>query len=320
MVRFRSTRDGLRDIRSAYLFLSALSLALFIMGGISRRLMIELDARELEHERRTLTLCADSLDRFLSAESETDRLGEALRFGNSAAALDCTDDTRNALLALAEELEEDAKSAGVQSTDSFEGVRLIMYSEDMLRNLSDGFYMLASMEYDSAEAARKTVSETLMRPEYRLTFIMTELPLSPPDEQPVTDALERQKKFAAGKARELAAKIFGASASVMKLKETDECFRMNGANYSAMFSKTDGHLMRLVYIRLGQVEGVSAQDAVDLIALKKSEIPERSISSEACGYVSEEIVLPGRLIRAVYDSGGRLCALGEETFPESGDE
>lgn len=321
LVRFRSTRDGLRDIRSAYLFLSALSLALFIMGGISRKLTIELDAQELYSERKTLIACADSLDRFLSAEDTADRFGEALRFGNSVAALDCNEETRNALLALAKELAEDAKSGSVQSNVSFEGtMRFMAYSEDMLKNLSDCFYLLASTEYGSAEDARKNVSETLMRPEYRLTFILTEQSLPPSSEQPASDVLERQKRFAAGKARELAAKIFGTSASVMKLEETEDCFRMDGANYSALFSKNDGHLLRLVYIRLGSVDGVRGQDAIDLIALKKSEMPERSIALMACGYISEDIILPGRQIRAVYDSGGRLCAFGEETISERENE
>lgn len=67
---FRSAKEGLRDPRTAYTFLVVVSIALFIMGGVSRRLTKNLDAERLASERRALTLCADSLDGYLTAEDD----------------------------------------------------------------------------------------------------------------------------------------------------------------------------------------------------------------------------------------------------------
>ncbi|MFQ9149872.1 MAG: hypothetical protein ACLR5G_17155 [Eubacteriales bacterium] len=77
---FRSAKEGLRDPRTAYTFLVVVSIALFIMGGVSRRLTKNLDAERLASERRALTLCADSLDGYLTAEDDNGRLAGALRF------------------------------------------------------------------------------------------------------------------------------------------------------------------------------------------------------------------------------------------------
>lgn len=291
---FRSAKEGLRDPRTAYTFLVVVSIALFIMGGVSRRLTKNLDAERLASERRALTLCADSLDGYLTAEDDNGRLAGALRFGDAAASLDCADRVKTALTALSHELDEaDAEN---------------------LRRLSALFRRLAATEYADADAAREGVSGSLLGSGYGLDdHIKSEPADNPPYTPPTDDVSKRRENLAAKRAEELASALFGSPARLMRFNRTGEGFVISGGNYRAVFSTWDGHLTSFFCARAGSSGGHPSPDIRILMGYDISRGILRQVTGQTGGYTAVRVMVGGRTARAVYDAAGRLCAFREES-------
>lgn len=291
---FRSAKEGLRDPRTAYTFLVVVSIALFIMGGVSRRLTKDLDAERLASERRALTLCADSLDGYLTAEDDNGRLAGALRFGDAAALLDCTDRVKTALAALSRELDE----AG----------------DENLRRLSALFRKLAAIEYADADAAREDVSGTLLGSGYGLDDYIKSEPMDDTTYTPPTDDVsKRRENLAAKRAKELASALFGSPAKLMRLIRTGEGFIISGGNYRAVFSTWDGRLTSFFCARTGGSDGQPSPDIRILMGYDTSRGMLRQVTSGTGGYTAVRVMVGGRTATAVYDAAGRLCAFREES-------
>lgn len=291
---FRSTKDGLRDPRTAYTFLIVISVALFIMGGVSRRLTYDLDRERLTSGRRALTLCADSLDEYLTAEDDKGRLTGALRFSNAAASLDCTDRVKTALSALSDRLD------GADAGD--------------LRRLSVLFRRLAATEYTDAAAAREDVSATLLSPGCVLAGYLTAEPVDDIQyTEPTDDVSKRRENLAEKRAEELAAALFGAPARLMRLSRTGEGFVVSGGNYRAVFSAWDGHLTGFFCARSGGGDGQPSPDIRILMGYDTTRGMLKQVTSRTGGYTAVRVMVGGRTARAVYDASGRLCAFAEES-------
>lgn len=293
MRKFRSASANLMDVRLAYTYLIAIALAFSIMGLIASRLEARLGETELASWRDTLTECADSLRSYLDSDKPEHRLASALRFENAAAALICDDSARSALLDFADEL----KNGGAHSPED-------------IRALSDTFSLLAQVEYENGETARRQISEALLR----ITGADAETVYEAPPEA----ADDRFLQFAYESAEASAGKLLGSTADMLTLQYSPAGLVMSSGNLRAVFSPIDGRALSLLHIRLGLVPDVyfSKDELAAYAARLASEVTGKKIESESitelCGFTAVGFDADEDRLTVILDSHGRLCAF--DTF------
>ena len=294
MRSFRRNFENLRDMRITYTFIISFALICAMLAVLASRLDDNLKRSELENYYESLSLCADALEAWSTADGAGERYAASLRFENAAAALP-----------------SEVKLEPILSLADY--MRMGESAESRVRAFADTFALLSSIEYTDADEARRIISETLGSVSDKIfagaAAVPNEAVTIPPPE-----VLSYTKRVAEGTVK----KIFGGnSVGLEPLLSEDGSWVSQTENMRMTFSGADGSLEAFVFIRVGNASGsaVSEEEAISS-ALEFYKSTRRGSggakvveSTQACGFAVCDIVDGEEYWRATVDGFGRVWSL-----------
>ncbi len=294
MRSFRKNSENLRDTRIAYTFLLSLTLLCVILGTVATRLGDDLKKRELRDYYEALTLCADALDAWCTAEGAQARYEASVRF--EAAAVGLPSEARlGEILSLADYMRMGASSEG------------------RVRAFADTFALLSSIDYTSEAEARRIISETLGGVSEKVLGVSASN-AEAAAQIPPPEVLAYTKRVAEGTLKTL----FGGNAVGLELSSGEGgAWITETQNMRMSFSGADGSLDGFVYIRVGNAPSEILNEAERLsAALEFYRLTRRAFggasvdcAGEVCGFTLCEITHGEELWHITVDAHGRVWSL-----------
>lgn len=291
MRKFRTASESLRDTKIAYTFLLSLALISLLLGITVTRLDTTLHERELDGYYEALTLCADALQEWSTAEGADMRYGAAIRFERAAALLPSEVELENVI----------SLSDYMQMGDT---------SAPRVRAYADTFLLLSSLDFESEEEASRVISETLLGVSEALngSVAIEEKPL-PPETVAYTQNIvkDNMKDLLGGALRSLEPEFV----------EDGNVWRAEASNIRLDYSAKDGSLEGFVYIRLGDVPewAVDADGCAErALAFYKSSRggthrANATVITSSCGFTLCEIRDGDAVWHSAVDTHGRVWSL-----------
>ncbi len=294
MRSFRKDSENLRDTRIAYTFLLSLALVCAILGIVATQLGGDLQKSEMQSTYEALTLCADALEAWSSADSAGERYAASLRFENAAVGLP-SEVELEPILSLADYM------------------RMGRSAEGRVRAFADTFALLSSIDYTSGAEARRIIAETLGGVSDEIFGEVNTKPAVQTQLQP-PEVLAYTKKVAQRTVKTL----FGGNAVGLELIESEGgSWITETENLRMSFSGADGSLEGFVYIRVGDAPSNNISEADRLsAALEFYKSTRRGAGGasvdnggEVCGFTLCEITDGEERWHITVDAHGRVWSL-----------
>ncbi len=270
MRSFRNNYTNLRDTRIAYIFILSFSFICAVMGMIITHQENLIYVHELEASYESLTLCADALGEWRSAEDDTAKYSAAIRFENAAVRLPSEVEAAP-LLMLAEKMRVGECDTSAVSV------------------LADTFMLLSSIDYTDAEEAKEVISSTLNGVNSELGLIQTEPAMrSLPDSESIPPEVVQ---YTRGIVKRSIRSLFGKNAHTLEvvLSETGDLWLAENDNLRMSFSASDGSLEEFVYVRLGDYSGKKLTVDERIECAKRFFTDMRRISSDVTAEIGGEM-------------------------------